>query len=327
MSGAFDICIVGQAGRLSYEAVLFAASLRRAAPDFSGKLIVGEPQPGVLWPNDPRLGTSTREALEKLGAEILPFESKHFGKSYPNGNKVEMLAAMPAKRPFVFFDTDTIITGPIDKVPFDFDRPSASMARENTWPIEPLYGPDRRAIWQAVYTLADADLEASLDHAHQKASWQHHLYFNAGWFHYRCPNVFAKRMIDLMVRLRSKTPAELACQSLDPWLDQIALPAVITALGGGRPGPELSGLDGDISNHWRTLPLLYARASDATIAFIEEIAAPNKIKKVLKEYEPFKRIIYQGRGEKIRALFDRNDLPKNEKVIRNKIKRNNLWMR
>ena len=31
--------------------------------------------------------------------------------------------------------------------------------------------------------------------------------------------------------------AALACQSLDPWLDQIALPLVIHALGGGRP-PE-----------------------------------------------------------------------------------------
>ena len=32
--------------------------------------------------------------------------------------------------------------------------------------------------------------------------------------------------------------------------------------------------------------------------------APNKIKKLLKEYEPIKRMVYQGRGHKVRALFD-----------------------
>ena len=55
MAQPFDICIVAQAGRLSFEAVLFAASLRAASPDFEGKLIVGEPQPGPLWPDDPRM--------------------------------------------------------------------------------------------------------------------------------------------------------------------------------------------------------------------------------------------------------------------------------
>ena len=39
----FDIVIIGQNGRLTYEAVLSAASLRRFAPDFIGELIVAEP--------------------------------------------------------------------------------------------------------------------------------------------------------------------------------------------------------------------------------------------------------------------------------------------
>jgi hypothetical protein len=134
-------------------------------------------------------------------------------------------------------------------------------------------------------------------------------------------------MIDLMVSLHDQPPEELACQSFDPWLDQIALPVVIAGLGGGRPGENLAGLDGSISTHWRALPLLYATAPDETITFVEEVAAPNRIKKVLKTYEPFKRILYQNRGEKIRALFDRDALPKTEKAIRNRIKRRKLWMR
>ncbi|TCM85180.1 hypothetical protein EV216_10831 [Rhodovulum steppense] len=51
----FDVVIVGQAGRLQYEAVLFAAALRASDPDFAGSLIVAEPQPGPLWPADPRM--------------------------------------------------------------------------------------------------------------------------------------------------------------------------------------------------------------------------------------------------------------------------------
>ena len=327
MSGEFDICIVAQKGRLSYEAVLFAASLRAAAPEFRGKLVVGEPQPGPLWPGDPRIDPEARDLLVALGAEILPFEVLHFGAAYPQGNKVEMLAAMPPERPFLFFDTDTLITGPIDRLRPDFDRPSASMARENTWPVVPLYGPSLADIWNAVYTRAGVPMAPTLDPSQPEGHWERHLYFNAGWFFHRCPRVFAARMIELMVSLRDDPPEEFACQSLNPWLDQVALPVVIAGLGGRRPGAELDGLDGDLSLHWRALPLLYAKAPDATIGFLHDAVAPNRIKKVLKQYEPFKRMIYQGRGAKVRALFDRAELPKVEKTIRNRIKRERLWMR
>ena len=327
MAGTFDICIVGQAGRLSYEAVLFASSLRAGAPDFAGQLIVGEPQPGPLWPSDPRIDPDAKALLSELGATILPFENRHFGSSYPQGNKVEMLAAMPPERPFVFFDTDTLITGAVDRLPFDFDRPSASMARENTWPVVPLYGPNLGDIWKAVFDLAGVDMAATLDLSQPESHWERYLYFNAGWFFYRCPQAFAARMTEVMLHLRDRTPAELACQSLDPWLDQIALPAVIAGLGGGRPDERLDGLDGDLSLHWRALPLLYAKASDRTVSYLEKVTAPNRIKKVLKQYEPFKRMIYQGRGAKVRAMFDRANLPIAEKQIRNRIKRAKLWMR
>ena len=38
-------------------------------------------------------------------------------------------------------------------------------------------------------------------------------------------------------------------------------------------------------------------------------------------------MIYQGRGSKVRALFDREKLPKREQVIRNRIRANGFWMR
>lgn len=63
------------------------------------------------------------------------------------------------------------------------------------------------------------------------------------------------------------------------------------------------------------------------IDLLEDITAPNRMKKVLKTYEPIKRMIYQGKGAKARALFDRANLPRREQVIRNTLKRENLWLR
>ncbi|MGI1663471.1 hypothetical protein ACRDNQ_14625 [Palleronia sp. KMU-117] len=328
MGGQFNILIVGQQGRLMYEAVLFAASLRAASPGFAGRLFVAEPQPGPLWSRDPRMGDAgARGLLEGFGAEIVPFESRHFGDSYPYGNKVEALFALPQTEPFVFFDTDTLVTGPLDAIAFDFDRPSASMRREGTWPVIELYGPGHTAIWRALHQRFGLDFESSLDLSQPDGHWERYLYFNAGWFFHHAPHAFAARMIEIMLSIRDDPPPELLGQSLDPWLDQVALPLVIHGFGGGRPGPELDALDGGASCHYRALPLLYARESDRVVEVLEQVAAPNAVKKVLKQYEPIRRMVYQGKGRQARALFDRAALPRKEAQIRNRLRREGLWLR
>lgn len=326
-SPPFNIMIVGQSGRLEYEALLFVASLRAMAPGFAGKMIVVEPQPSDLWDDDPRMSEAVKERLVELDAEIRPFESRHFGQNYPYGNKIEGLQAMPAGEPFVFFDTDTLITGDISNVAFDFDKPAASMKRENTWPQEELYWPGYTAVWKSLYDKFGLDFESSLDLSQPDDYWQRYLYFNAGWFFGACPKAFGDRFASYALAVRDDRPEELVVQTLDPWLDQVVLPLVIHAFGGGRPGPELGGLDGDVTCHYRLLPLFYARESDHAVAVMEAVTAPNKIKKVLKLYEPFKRMVYQGRGQKVRAMFDRDNLPRKEQQIRNKIKAAGFWVR
>lgn len=325
---SFNIMIVGQNGRLQYEALLFAASLRHSDPDFQGRLIVAEPRQSGIWPKNPAMGNSDlREMLHALGAEIVPFDTPHFGEGYPYGNKIQGLSALPEGEPFVFFDTDTLVTGPLSQVPFDFDRPSASMRREGTWPEVPLYGPGYAEIWKSLYDRFHLDFESSLDTAYPADYWRRYLYFNAGWFFYSCPRAFGQRFMEFALSVRNQPPAELASQSLKPWLDQVVLPLVIHSFGGGRPGPELDGLDGEVTCHWRALPLLYAREADRVIEVLHEVAAPNKIKKILKIYEPFRRMVYQGKGHKVRALFDRDHLPSREQPIRQQIKKAGLWMR
>jgi len=323
-----NVLAVVQAGRLQYEAVLLAASLARNARPGSVNLYLAEPQPGPLWRDDPRVADpETRALLEGLGATFLPFKSRHFGQSYPYGNKIEALAALPAGEPFLFLDTDTLITGPLDEVPFDFDRPTASLRREGTWPVIELYGPGYTAIWKSLYDRFGLDFESSLDLGQPDEYWQRYLYFNAGWFFYRCPRVFGARFEEYALSIRDDPTPQLLCQPLDPWLDQVALPLVIHAMGGGRDSLPEGLLDGRISCHWRALPLLYARESDAVVDLLEEIAAPNRVKRVLKQYDPFRRMIYQGKGRKLRADFDRNDLPRPESRLRTILRNRNLWLR
>ncbi len=323
----FNILAIVQGGRLAHEAVLLAASLRAASPSFAGTLYLAEPQPGPLWPEDPRVtDPDLRALLESFGARFLPFESRAFGASYPYGNKIEALAALP-EAPFLFLDTDTVVTGDLGAVPFDFARPAASMRREGTWPQLELYGPDLDAIWGALYARFGLDYDSSLDPAAPRGHWTRNLYFNAGWFFHESPAAFGDLFLRFATSIRDDPPRELMFQSLDPWLDQVALPLVIHALGGGRPGPELSGLDGDVTCHWRTLPLLYAREADRVVEMVEAIAAPERVRQVLKRYPAFRKLIYRGDGAQIRAMFDRSDLPRREQAVRNTIKRAGLWAR
>ena len=322
----YNVVCVAQAGRLEFEALVFVSSFRAHNPDFAGELLIAEPQPGDRWKSDPRITEPFRTQLEKLGARIVPFENRHFGQSYPYGNKIEMLSALPAA-PFVFFDTDTVFTGPLSEVGFDFNRPSASMRREGTWPEPPLYGPGYAGIWKVLYDRFGLDFESSLDLSQPDEYWERYLYFNAGWFFYLDPQVFGEMFLRFARSIRDETPDELACQSLDPWLDQIALPLVIHALGGGRPGPELAGLDGAVTTHYRALPLLYARDSEAAVKAVEAACAPNAVKKLMKASDSFKKLVFQGKGRKLRSKFDQGNLPRREQVLRNAIKREGLWLR
>jgi hypothetical protein len=60
---------------------------------------------------------------------------------------------------------------------------------------------------------------------------------------------------------------------------------------------------------------------------LERAAAIPWVKKALKDYEPFKKFLYQNKGAKARALFDRADLPRPEAKIRQRLKNRNLWLR
>ncbi|NDV00148.1 hypothetical protein [Pseudoroseicyclus tamaricis] len=323
----FNILIVAQAGRLQYEALLFAASLRAMSPRWNGRLIVAEPERGGLWRSETAIAPDVRAELERLGAEVRPFTARLFGERYPQGNKIEALALLPGGEPFLFFDSDTLVTGELADLAADFSRPTASMRRTGTWPVEELYWPGYTAIWRSLYDRFGLEFEGSLDLSQPDEHWERYLYFNAGWFLGPDPAEFHRRFASWAVAVRDAPPEELAIQPLDPWLDQVVLPLVIHSLGGGRPGPELAGLDGNLTCHYRLFPLLYARESDQVVQVLEEVAAPNRIKKLLKQHAPIHRMVFRGQGADVRAMFDRQALPKDEAEIRKAIREAGHWVR
>lgn len=200
---------------------------------------MAEPQAGTLWDTDPEVtDIATRDLLVDLGAQIIPLHSKTFGSAYPNGNKIEALALLPEGEPFIFFDTDTLFTGSLDEIAFDFNKPGASAKCEETWPQPDLYGPGYEDIWKSLYDKFGLDFDSSLDMAQPDEYWRRYLYFNAGFFYYKCPKIFGERFLEYATAIRDDPPTELDGQALYPWLDQIALPLVIHSLGGGRGGVQ-----------------------------------------------------------------------------------------
>jgi hypothetical protein len=326
-SAPFNVIAVAQEGRLGFEAALLVASLRAASPGFQGRVLLAEPLPGRLWPHDPRIPDGPlRRALLDMGAEFIPFECREFGAPYAIGNKMECLAEMP-DAPFLFLDTDTLITGDLGSVGFDFAKPSASMRREGTWPSIELYGPGYFETWKALYDLFGLDIGPTLDITQPDEYWQRYMYFNAGWFFGASAPNFGRQFLHMACTIRDRTPEAVIVQELYPWLDQIALPLVIHALGGARPTAALAGLDGDVTCHYRTLPLLYAREGDAVVAMLEQIANAPDLRPILRDYDPIRQMVYQNKGRTARALFDRANLPRREQAIRRVLKAEGLWLR
>lgn len=320
-----NILIVAQEGRLQYEALLLAASLRHFAPNKALRLFVAEPQAGPLWPDDPRMNRpAIRRELRALGAEIVPLHNRHWGARYPNGNKIEALSLLPKGEGFLFLDTDTLITGDLSGL--DCARPTASVRVEPTWPRISLYGPDFAAIWGALYARFGLGMDATLDTFFAADDWRRYMYFNAGWIMGPCPQALGAAMTEYALSIERDVPAPMATQALYPWLDQIVLPLAISALGGGRPTPDM-GLDGTRSLHYRALPVIYATAPDTTVDLLEQVTGAPHLWDIFNQYVSFRRLIFKGEGRVLRDKLDRSALPWTYGALQRQIRDMGHWVR
>lgn len=165
------------------------------------------PEANELWPQGPSLQSGPLyDLLTQQGVTFIRFENREFGLAYPYGNKIEALEALSVGEPFVFFDSDTLMTGNLAEVPFDFHHPSGSLRREATWPKVIAGGPDCHAIWKSLYDRFGLNFATSLNPKHPMSDWRHYLYFNAGFFYYRCPKIFGQLFSEYAVEIRNNRP-------------------------------------------------------------------------------------------------------------------------
>jgi hypothetical protein len=136
--------------------------------------------------------------------------------------------------------------------------------------------------------------------------WRHYLYLNAAFF-YRYPKLFRQCYLD--------SALAIVCQTLDSWLDQVALSRVIHSFVGDRNALEPGYLGSKVSYHYRLLPLLHARESGLAVDALRTALATQKINKLVKTYELIRRVVYEKRGPKVRVLFDQDNLPRKEQKI------------
>ncbi|MDD7969809.1 hypothetical protein [Roseinatronobacter alkalisoli] len=325
MTAIRNILIIAQHGRLQYEALLFAASLRHFPQNKGLQLVVAEPQPGPLWADDPRISRpAIRRELRALGADIVPLQNRIWGQAYPHGNKIEALHLLPKGEPFMFFDTDTLITGPLAGL--SSAHPMASMQVEPTWPRISLYGAGYSEIWGALYDRFGLDMAPTLDMRFAPDDWRRYMYFNAGWFTGPCPHEFGTLFQRYAQDIAADPPPQMATQALYPWLDQIALPLVVARLGGTRP-PEGTGLDGPLSCHYRALPVLYASASDHAVDVLEQVTGAAHLWDIFNQYVSFRRMVFKHRGQELRARIDRNLLPRTYGKLQTMIREAGYWVR
>lgn len=325
MTAIRNILIIAQHGRLQYEALLFAASLRHFPQNKNLRLIVAEPQPGPLWEDDPRISRpAIRRELRALGAEIVPLHNRIWGAAYPNGNKIEALHLLPKGAPFVFFDTDTLITGALDRL--GGIRATASLQVEPTWPRISLYGAGFAEIWGALYDRFGLDITPTLDTRFRADDWRRYMYFNAGWFTGPCPHEFGALFQHYATDIAASPPDTMATQALYPWLDQIALPLVVAKLGGGRPDAD-TGLDGALSVHYRALPVLYATGRDAAIEVLEQVTGAPHLWDIFNQYVSFRRMVFKHQGRELRTRIDRALLPQTYGALQRMIREMGDWVR
>lgn len=306
---------------LEYEAALALASFQ--ATQNIGKITFAQPRANAFWPHPPVSQNS--DWFIQNGAEVIQFEPRVFGPSYPIGNKIEALFALPEGKPFIFFDTDTVFLRPIDWTRIDFSAPMASLKRTDTWPNLSKSDAPRGVIWNAVYTALGHDLVQYENAGHPEHAFLRYPYFNAGVITGPCPHQLAERWLDAAVTLRDATDPLIAQQPLDPWLDQVALAPTIAALGGGVDTAGMCYLDNEATCHYRRLSLAYAREREEVITVIEN--ASITAQQIITQHSAARKIIFDGIGRAIRTEFHDRAQSWDEATLRKALKSNGYWMR
>ena len=192
------------------------------------------------------------------------------------------------------------------------------------WPLDTLYGPSRRAIWESLFETYGLSPGKLCDFSEHPESWRRWPLADGRIVLGDDAGAFSATYASYLKGIAHEPPAILDTQEARNHLVRIALPLTLAALGGRLlPAGDERGLPSGLARLIR-VSYVYAAAPDAAITHLEDAVASNAIKNILKAYEPAKRLIYQGKGRELRKRFfdPRGQDPKH--IIR-RLRRHTKW--
>jgi hypothetical protein len=280
-----NFVIVAQAGRIGYQAVLCAASIRAFHQADAVRIFIAIPKNSRRWESDPSVAdTAALEAFRRYDCEIVSIDNADFGSAYPHANKFYAIGALPPDEPFLFLDSDSVLAAPMREGDLDFGRPSLKPAAPN-FPVAAGDGRTVGEVWRSLYAFFGVDAEPYRDRARADGEHQCYPYYNGGIVYYANAGSFARLWLEMAKRIWSERPAALAGQPLKPWLDQIVLPLVLARLGVPRAG-EPDRIHKTVV-HYHFPFYLQVRHAQA-IALFDELSKDDRLMAVLRNDEGFR---------------------------------------
>src|SRR5437868_1260080 len=129
-----NVGMVAQGGRLGYQALLCAASIRSFHSANQVRVFICIPNKTDLWRDDPRVDDpDLLQSFARYNCEIVRFDNLDFGLRYPHSNKFYSILALPNSEPFLFLDSDGILVAPIRRENLNFQQP-ALLPAAASWP-------------------------------------------------------------------------------------------------------------------------------------------------------------------------------------------------
>jgi hypothetical protein len=230
-STVLNIVVVAQAGRIGYQALLCAASIRAFHAADQTRILVCMPQNSPRWEKDPAIrDAELLRGFRRYDCELAEFDNSDFGSSYPHANKFYSIARVPTGEPFLFLDSDSVLTAPIEAGDLSPDRPALKRGG-GSWPVAGEDGRSIGEVWRSVYAFFGIDPAPWRDPDRGDDEHQCYPYYNGGIVYHADAQAFAALWLEMALRLWRERPAAIAGQPIKPWLDQIVLPVVLARLG------------------------------------------------------------------------------------------------
>ena len=324
----FNLCIVAQAGRLKYEALLAVASLRATTHGMLPSVWICIPANNERWSSNPEIDDKNYiNVLAGLDAKVVKFENERFGSRYPHSNKVYALKALPPDEAFIFFDSDHAFQRDLSSLNLDFEHPQARNAAK-FWPRKLNIDATNATIWDALYSNAGLSTEHWYRENFPTTHNSHYPYFNGGCFYHKSAGEFWRCYRHLMHSISENPPEGVPPNHLFPSLDQIALAMVMNALGGSNDLLRGDFPPSTVAQHYFHLSNLIVRVDADYFELLKELIFDPRYRDIFAESEAYQRLFFEGGADEIRRMMSPNDKRQgNRQQMIKRLKKEGLWFK